>query len=143
MTIQIYAMNAKMDSIEIQIPLVSFVQATAATEHYVISIMVLVLKAARKIGQKKSAILHAHPTAESVNSLANIPVHCVKTRFTETAVSIHAIQGVLNETNPIHATKTMLHVILTVRNHSGALNVISNVVWAAVNMFAIDRRDIA
>ena len=60
-----------------------------------------------------------------------------------TAVSIHAIQGVLNVTNSILVINTMVHVILTVRTIFGALNVINNAERVAVKMLAIECRVIA
>ena len=99
MMTQIHARNAVMTFTGKRFPHASLVQTIAVWGQNVISAMVLVLKAARKIGQENSAIYHAHPTADSAISLICRPVHCANTTSTVTAVSIHAMQGVLLKTD--------------------------------------------
>ena len=126
-----------------QISLVSLVQETALTKQYVINETVLVAEAVMNIGLEINAENRAIPIADSATSLTNRPVRCAKRIFMVTAVNTHAIRGVSNETNQILVTKTMVHAIMTVRQHFGAVNVRNSVVWAVAEMHVIERRVIA
>ena len=121
----------------------SLVQATALTKQYVINETVLVAVDVMNTGLEINAENRAIPTADSAISLTNRPVRCAKRTFMVTAVNTNAIRGVPNETNPILVTKPMVHAILTVRQHFGAVNVRNSVVWAVAEMLVIERRVIA
>ena len=92
-------MHAKMVSTVKGFPHVPHAQTIALSELYAISAMVLVAEAARKIGQENSAIYHAPLTADNATSLAKRPVHRAKKTFTVIVATIHAMQGVLPETD--------------------------------------------
>ena len=99
MTIKIYAINARMDTLVKQLPYVSCVREIASRIKYAINETEFVAEDVMKTGLEIIVIYHAQSIANSACSLTSRFVHYAKNNFTVTCVRIHATQDVLLEMN--------------------------------------------